>query len=132
MTTINIGPNATYLPAEPDVVAAINTQDPQTVARSFPASPLAWATLAEQAWTEGKELESYAYARVGYHRGLDALRKAGWRGSGAVPASHEPNLGFLRCLAALGRAAGAINEEAEVTRIAEFLSACDPSFSSES
>ena len=52
-------------------------------------------------------VESYAYARTGYHRGLDALRRAGWRGQGPVPWEHEPNRGFLRALAALARAADA-------------------------
>ena len=28
----------------------------------------------------GRVLDSYAYARVVYHRGLDALRRSGWRG----------------------------------------------------
>ena len=55
-------------------------------------------------------MESYAYARVGYHRGLDLLRRNGWKGHGPVPWEHEPNRGFLRCLHALARAAAAIGE----------------------
>ena len=71
-------------------------------------------------------LESYAFARVGYHRGLDALRRNGWKGHGPVPWSHVPNQGFLRCLRSLGRAAAAIGETDEVTRFDAFLVDCDP------
>ena len=46
-------------------------------------------------------MTGYAYARTGYHRGLDQLRRSGWKGAGPVPWSHEPNRGFLRALAAL-------------------------------
>jgi hypothetical protein len=63
---------------------------------------------------------------VGYHRALDSLRRNGWKGHGPVPWSHEPNQGFLRCLIALARAADAIGETDEVTRIDAFLVDCDP------
>jgi hypothetical protein len=43
-----------------------------------------------------------------------------------VPWSHAPNQGFLRCLHALGRAAGAIGETDEAQRCAEFLRDSDP------
>ena len=66
-------------------------------------------------------VEAYAYARTGYHRGLDALRRNGWKGHGPIPWSHEPNQGFLRCLAALARAAGAIGEDEEADRCWKFL-----------
>ena len=71
-------------------------------------------------------LESYAYYRVGYHRGLDALRQAGWRGSGYVRWSHPSNRGFLRCLQGLGRQAAAIREDDEATRCRDFLRQLDP------
>ena len=54
------------------------------------------------------------------------LRRSGWRGAGPVPWSHEPNRGFLRALYALGRAAAAIGESEEVTRIRTFLDDSDP------
>jgi hypothetical protein len=63
----------------------------------------AWARLSE---TAQSNIEAYAYARVGYHRGLDALRKAGWRGSGYVRWSHVENQGFLRCLEYLRQSRG--------------------------
>lgn len=100
--------------------------DPAAVAAERPARCLPWAVLAEQALAVGESVQAYAYARTGYHRGLDALRGAGWRGSGPVPWSHEPNQGFLRALAALAAAAGAIGEDVERRRCVTFLSDCDP------
>ncbi|WP_411282845.1 DUF3151 domain-containing protein [Lapillicoccus sp.] len=90
-------------------------------ASTHPTSSLAWALLAEAALDGDRPVEAYAYARTGYHRGLDALRKAGWRGQGPVPWSHQPNRGFLRALAALTRAARAIGERDEEARCAAFL-----------
>jgi len=117
----------TLLPAEPEVTAAIEADAPvASVVVSHPSSSLAWALLADEAWARGATLESYAYARVGYHRGLDALRKAGWRGVGPVPWSHEPNRGVLRALFALRRAAEAIEEPGEAERLTDFLNASDP------
>ncbi len=96
--------------------------DPVQVAAAFPASSLAWAVLAEDALADGdRDVEAYAFARTGYHRALDSLRKSGWRGQGAVPWSHEPNRGFLRALAALARAARSIGESDEEARCTQFL-----------
>ena len=75
------------------------------MAARFPTHSAAWAALADARVQRGAVIECYAYARVGYHRGLDALRRNGWKGYGPVPWSHEPNQGFLRALHALGRAA---------------------------
>ena len=121
------GPPPTLLPEEPgprDALAA--GEDPAAVAARHPSSSLAWAVLADDAFAAGRVVESYAYARVGYHRGLDALRRNGWKGHGPVPWSHEPNRGFLRCLHALGRAAAAINENDEAERCRAFLDDSDP------
>ena len=108
---------------QPDPAAALLDQgeDPRSVAAQHPSSSLVWAVLAEDALADGRTIEGYAYARTGYHRALDALRKSGWRGQGPVPWSHEPNRGFLRSLAALSRAAGAISETPEQRRCADFL-----------
>ncbi len=120
-------PPATLLPEDPAAAAALaGAADPTEVAARFPAYPAAWAALADRAFAAGRVVESYAYARVGYHRGLDALRRNGWRGTGPVPWSHQPNRGFLRSLHALGRAAGAIGEVAEADRCETFLRDCDP------
>ncbi|MCL7451402.1 DUF3151 family protein, partial [Staphylococcus aureus] len=61
-----------------------------------------------------------------YHRGLDQLRRNGWKGFGPVPYAHAPNRGFLRCVAALARAADAIGETDEQTRCLDLLEDCDP------
>ena len=99
-----LGPEPTYLPEETDVVARLAAGDEAVdLAAKFPTSSQIWAILADEAFAEGQTIESYAYARVGYHRGLDALRRAGWRGAGPIPWEHEPNRGFLRSLYALGR-----------------------------
>lgn len=122
-----VGPDPTLLPDDPEVAARIAAGDePEDLAASFPASSLAWAMLAEDAWGEGRVVDSYAYARVGYHRGLDALRKAGWRGQGPVPWAHEPNRGVLRSFFALRRAAAEIGEDAEVERLTALLDDADP------
>jgi hypothetical protein len=73
---------------------------------------------------------AYAYARTGYHRGLDQLRRNGWKGFGSVPWAHQPNQGFLRALAALAKAAEAIGEQDEAARCRQFLADSDPAASS--
>ncbi|HLN04814.1 MAG TPA: DUF3151 family protein [Acidimicrobiales bacterium] len=93
------------------------------VARTYPRFLEAWAELAEEA---DDDVASYAFARVGYHRGLDALRAAGWHGSGYVRWHHETNRGFLRSLEALRRAAEAIGEADEEERCTLFLHQLDP------
>lgn len=120
------GPDPTRLPVDPGHDLLASGVEADQVVRQFPTSSLAWAALADQAWAEGRVVESYAFARVGYHRGLDALRRSGWKGHGPVPWEHEPNRGFLRCLNALQRAATAIGEEDEATRCALFLRESSP------
>jgi hypothetical protein len=93
------------------------------VAADHPRFLAAWAALAEIA---DNDVEGYAYARVGYHRGLDALRGAGWRGSGYVRWRHESNRGFLRALDQLRLRAAAIGEGDEEERCRLFLHQLDP------
>lgn len=116
------GPPATYLPeqAEADALLAEGA-DPAEVAARFPGYSAAWALLADRAFDQGEVVQAYAYARTGYHRGLDQLRRAGWRGQGPIPWEHEPNRGFLRSLSMLGRAAAAIGEDDEASRCRDFL-----------
>jgi len=124
MSSVNLlgEPPATLLPDTPEASALVATGTAAVeVAARYPAFSLAWAILAEGALSRGQAVEAYAYARTGYHRGLDALRRNGWKGHGPVPWSHEPNRGFLRCLAALARAAGEIGEADEATRCWTFL-----------
>jgi hypothetical protein len=120
-------PSATLLPADPSESAAEGGLSAQDLAARYPASSAAWATLAEQAFADGQVIEAYAFARTGYHRGLDQLRRNGWKGHGPVPWSHGPNRGFLRCLSMLAKAAAAIGEADEAARCAQFLRDCDPS-----
>jgi hypothetical protein len=105
------------LPAEQQkaAVAAVAAGDPRCLQ--------AWASLAELAETP---IDRYAFARVGYHRGLDSLRAAGWRGSGYVRWRYESNRGFLRSLHALEQAARQIGETEEEERCALFLRQLDP------
>ncbi|CAN5346666.1 DUF3151 domain-containing protein [soil metagenome] len=120
-------PPPTLLPAVPEAERALaDGTEPAQVAAAHPTASIAWAALAESALDGGRTIEAYAYARTGYHRGLDALRRHGWKGFGPVPWSHEPNRGFLRCLAALAQATAAIEETDEAQRCAEFLRECDP------
>ena len=122
-----LGPEPTLLPADDEVTAALAAgAEPAVVVRAHPESSLTRALLADEADAEGREIEAYAFARVGYHRGLDALRRGGWRGAGPVPWSHEPNRGVLRALYALRRAAASIGEDAETERLTEFLNGADP------
>ncbi|HEX2063269.1 MAG TPA: DUF3151 domain-containing protein [Acidimicrobiales bacterium] len=93
------------------------------VVATFPRYLEAWARLGELG---RDDVEAYACFRVGYHRGLDALRQAGWRGSGYVRWAHEENRGFLRALEGLRQAAGAIGEADEEERCGQFLRQLDP------
>ena len=121
------GPPPTLLPDEAGPRELLASGTPaREVAAAHPTSSLAWALLAEDALDRDATVEAYAYARTGYHRGLDALRRAGWKGYGPVPWSHEPNRGFLRALHALGRAAAGIGEDPEAERIRQFLADSDP------
>jgi Protein of unknown function (DUF3151) len=116
------GPPAVLLPDNPEARAALAAgTDPAVVAARFPGYPAAWANLAEQALQRGEVIAAYAYARTGYHRGLDLLRKSGWHGHGPIPWEHEPNRGFLRSVHVLGRGAAAIGEDDEAQRCEQFL-----------
>jgi hypothetical protein len=121
------GPPPTHLPEDPAAAELDGGATPVDVVRRHPASPIAWATLAEQAKAEGADdVTVYAYARVGYHRSLDMLRRNGWKGHGPVPWEHEPNRGFLRALALLALAAQAIGETEEWDRCSAFLRDSSP------
>ena len=95
------------------------------VVRSDPKSLAAWAALGSLA---RDDVEAYACFRVGYHRGLDALRGAGWKGSGTVRWANQSNQGFLCCLDGLRSTAGSIGEQSEEDRCALFLRQLDPSW----
>ncbi len=133
-----LGPQPVLLPENTDAEEALlNKADPVQVAAGHPAASIAWAYLAEAALTRGGAdgpdatvnhdiVSAYAFARTGYHRGLDSLRRNGWKGFGPVPWSHEPNQGFLRSVGALARAAKVIGETEEYARCLDLLEDCDP------
>jgi hypothetical protein len=118
-------------PAVADLLAAALARPPAdrrdavaAVVADHPRSLEAWATLGDL----GRDsVERYAAYRVGYHRGLDALRANGWRGSGYVRWAATSNRGFLRALLGLQRMASAIGEDDEAERCALFLAQLDPS-----
>ena len=130
MSNVNFsaGLPETVLPPDPlgDALAHAPDLEYEEVAAlvaGHPRSLLGWATLAG---LSDDLMTRYAFFRVGYHRGLDALRGAGWRGSGYVRSDHATNLGFLRCLDGLRRAAAEIGEVDEEVRCAQFLTQLDP------
>src|SRR5262245_3528177 len=97
MTSNLFQPDPTLLPEQTLPQQALDSgTDPGDVARDHPSFSAAWAALAERALDSNDFVAAYAYARTGYHRGLDQLRRAGWKGHGPVPWSHGPNQGFLR------------------------------------
>ena len=89
----------------------------------------AWAELGDASLTV---IDRYMAYRVGYHRGLDALRANGWRGSGYVRWTHRSNRGFLRCLRGVAISSRAIGEIGEADRCDQFLLQLDPSGDSKS
>jgi hypothetical protein len=134
------GPPETVLPDDPaELTAALaharGVDDPAVrraaVAAVVAANPrclAAWAELGDALAAEGRSaIECYAAYRVGYHRGLDALRANGWRGSGYVRWVRPSNRGFLRALRGLQAMAAAIGEADEAERAALFLAQLDPS-----
>jgi hypothetical protein len=122
-----LGPDPVLLPGDSEAEAALDAgENPTAVAAGHPSASVAWAALAEEALGDDKAITAYAYARTGYHRGLDQLRRNGWKGFGPVPYAHEPNRGFLRCVAALAHAADAIGETDEYQRCLDLLDDCDP------
>ena len=97
------------------------------VVRRYPASPLAWAALATEAADAGATRSPSTPTRGSATTArLDLLRRNGWKGHGPVPWEHEPNRGFLTCLALLAQAARAIGETDEWERCSAFLRDSSP------
>ena len=120
-------PIESSLQAELDAALGVSEHDRRNavarVVANHPRCLAAWAALGDVA---RDTVESYMAYRVGYHRGLDALRQNGWKGSGYVRWSAVSNRGFLNCLDGLARTAALIGETDEATRCAQFLLQCDP------
>ena len=136
-----LGPQPVLLTGDDEAESdLLNGAAPAEVAAAHPTASIAWAYLAEAALdaaTAGDApdtagvVTAYAFARTGYHRGLDQLRRHGWKGFGPVPWSHEPNRGFLRCVGVLARAAEIIGEEDEHVRCLDLLNDSDPQAAAE-
>ncbi|MBC2681356.1 DUF3151 family protein [Corynebacterium sp. 4HC-13] len=107
-------------------VAGADIETLEALAEANPKDSGAWAALANRHLAAGNAITGYACARTGYHRGLDALRAHGWRGTGPVPWDHLPNRGVLRAIGALVSAARVIGEDEEITRCLNLLHDCDP------
>ncbi len=126
MTNLLGEPPETLLPDDP-AAERLAAGDPlEDVVREHPSSTLAWSLMAQAALDEDRDVEGYAYARTGYHRALDLLRRNGWKGHGPVPWSHQPNRGFLRSLAVLATASERLGDEPEAHRCREFLRESSP------
>ena len=112
------------------IAAASTLAELARAVAAHPGSMDAWAALGQ--WYERSEatpadtVTAYACFRVGYHRGLDALRRNGWNGSQSVRWEDEPNRGFLRCVSGLARMANRLGELPEAERCARFLVDLDP------
>lgn len=127
-------PNIVLPPLDPIVGArladATDRVSIASIVADHPDCLDAWAALGEDREVSAASIadivDAYAGFRIGYHRGLDSLRKNGWRGSGYVRWSDDSNRGFLRCLDGLRRMAERIGEDDEQTRCAEFLRQLDP------
>jgi hypothetical protein len=120
----------TVLPPDPaaDRLAHAATRAEVAAAvADHPRSLEGWAQLGELT-EDGDRVAAYAFFRVGYHRGLDTLRAAGWRGSGYVRWREPSNRGFLRALDGLRRMATAIGETDEAERCDQFLHQLDPNW----
>jgi len=128
------GPPETVLAPEPAEVtasleaaagmpSAARRDAVSAVVAANPRSLFGWAALGDLG---RDDVESYACYRIGYHRGLDALRASGWRGSGYVRWEHPSNRGFLCSLRGLRDAAGRIGELDEEERCRTFLMQLDP------
>ena len=125
LATSGAGPAPTLLPLiGPDLAEGVGHDHIVAAVIAEPAASLGWAMLAEEALqqqTAEADVTAYAFARTGYHRGLDALRRNGWKGAGPIPYEHEANRGFLRALWSLARAARRIGDDEEYERCAQFL-----------
>ena len=86
-----LGPDPVLLPGDSEAEAELSAdENPAIVAAAHPSASVAWAALAEEALADDKAITAYAYARTGYHRGLDQLRRNGWKGFGPVPYATNP------------------------------------------
>jgi len=94
---------------------------------AYPDSIAIWTQLGV---LSPERMKGYAFFRLAYHRGLDALRKNGWRGSGFVRWEHPSNQSFLRALHGLQMLSKEIGDDEEAARCHHFLFQLEPRWES--
>ncbi len=113
---------------DPEVRQAISEVDRASVASvvaRHPSSPLAWAELADVADSEGRWVESFAYAAMAVDLAREQLAARGWTPGSRVPWSTEANRAYLRALDAKRRAALQLGLEERAARLADELESAD-------
>jgi len=113
---------------EPEVRQELAQGDRASVAgvvASHPSSPLAWTELADIADSEGRHLESFAFASVAVELAKEQLAASGWTQGSPVPWSDEPNRAYLRGLDTQRRAAARLGLDDRAARAADELAAAD-------
>ena len=104
---------------------SVTKPDLLITASGNPESIAVWCGLG---LVSAELMESYAYFRLAYHRGLDSLRKNGWRGSGFVRWEHDGNRYFLTALNKLAEISLRIDDIVEADRCALFLRQLEPNW----
>lgn len=90
-----------------------------------PSSPLAWTELADVADSEGRVIETFAYAAIAVDLARERLAASGWTDGDPVPWSEEPNRAYLRALDAQRRAAEQLGLRDRAGRLSDELAAAD-------
>ncbi|MFC9560881.1 DUF3151 family protein [Agromyces sp. NPDC056965] len=114
---------------EPEVRQALADGDRTSVSAvvaGHPSSPLAWTELADLADSEGRTIESFAFASVAADLAREQLLAGGWQSGDPVPWSDEPNRAYLRALDTQRRAAEGLGLDERAGRLAEELAVADP------
>jgi hypothetical protein len=114
---------------EPEVRQALAEGDRASVSAvvtGHPSSPLAWTELADLADSEGRTIESFAFASVAADLAREQLTAEGWRPGNLVPWSDEPNRAYLRALDTQRRAAETLGLDERAARLADELATADP------
>ncbi|MFB6610761.1 DUF3151 family protein [Agromyces sp. NPDC056379] len=114
---------------EPEVRQALADGDRASVSAvvaGHPSSPLAWTELADLADSEGRTIESFAFASVAADLAREQLLAGGWQSGDPVSWSDEPNRAYLRALDTQRRAAEGLGLVERAGRLAEELAVADP------
>jgi hypothetical protein len=113
---------------EPEVRQALTGADRADVAgvvADHPASPLAWAELADLADAEAPARLASEFTVVAVDLAREQLEASGWHAGEPVPWSEEPNRAYLRALDAERRSADRLGLHDRAGRAASDLEAAD-------